>query len=276
MVLGGENPDTSQPIGGVTAGTGISVTPTGTISVDPATQVTRLIAGSSISISPPSGYGEVTVNYVANLTATEDFPAGTRMSFLNATAPLYWTQDTAITNDAAFRLVSSAGGGTAGTVNFSTAFTSVTPTGSVSVNGSASGTTDNASITWSGSVSISASLSSTALSAGQGPGYSGNFGSAVGNSGLWNFANGNFSTGGGTGTAGKDGGNKYTTANYSFGGGQGHTHTLSGSGSFSGNTSNHSHNWSGSISGSGTFSGQAINLAVKYINAIVCTFNGLP
>lgn len=277
MVTGSENPDSSQPIGGVTAGTGISINSSGTISINPAEQVSKIVAGANITVSPSSGFGEVTLSYTPALTETEDFPAGTKMFFLNTSAPLYWTQDTSSSNDSTLRLVSSSGGGTGGSSNFSSTFvTSVTPTGSVSVTGSASGTTGNASITWAGSVSVGGNVGATAVSAGQMPGASGSFGSNVGNPGMWNFANGNFSTGGGTGTAGKDGGQKYTTANYNFGSGQSHTHSLSGSGSFSGGTSNHSHTWSGSISGSGTFSGTAINLGLKYINIIQCSFDGLP
>jgi hypothetical protein len=277
MVTGSENPDSSQRIGGVTAGTGISITPTGTISVNPAEQVSRIVAGANITVTPSSGFGEVTLSYTPALTATEDFPAGTKMFFLNASAPLYWTQDTSSVNDGILRLVSTAGGGTGGSLNYSSTFVSnVATSGSVSVNGSASGSTGDASITWSGSVSVGGSVGATALSAGQSPGESGSFGSNVGSSGTYNFANGNFSTGGATANSGKDGGQKYTTVSYSFGSGGSHTHSLSGSGSYSGNNSNHSHSWSGSLSGSGTFTGSTIDLNLKYINIIQCTFNGLP
>ena len=52
-------------------------------------------------------------------------PAGTRMVFAQASAPTGWTQDTtAALNDSALRLVNTAGGGTGGSVAFTTAFAS--------------------------------------------------------------------------------------------------------------------------------------------------------
>ena len=72
------------------------------------------------------------------------FPAGTRMSFQQTSAPTGWTKDTtAALNNSALRIVTgSVVNG--GTVDFTTAFASQTPTGSVSissVSGSAGATT---------------------------------------------------------------------------------------------------------------------------------------
>ena len=72
------------------------------------------------------------------------FPAGTRMSFQQTSAPTGWTKDTtAAINNSALRIVTgSVVNG--GTVDFTTAFASQTPTGSVSitsVSGSAGATT---------------------------------------------------------------------------------------------------------------------------------------
>lgn len=59
------------------------------------------------------------------------FTTGTSMLFYNATAPLGWTQDTNATLDHALRVVPGGGiGGTSGgTINFATAFTTKTVTG---------------------------------------------------------------------------------------------------------------------------------------------------
>jgi len=50
------------------------------------------------------------------------FPAGTSMSFFQATAPIGWTQDVT-NNDAMLRVVSTAGGGTGGTDSLITGLT---------------------------------------------------------------------------------------------------------------------------------------------------------
>ncbi len=260
-------------IGAVSAGTGISISPTGVVSVNPAQNVTKIIPGTAVSISPPSGYGEVTINAAAPEGGS--IPAGSITLFVQASAPAGWVQITT-DNDAALRVVNTATGGqTGGTVNFSTVFASQPITGSVTLGtiSLTSASSNTVSLTPSGSVSLSGlSVGSTAVSAGQMAGTSGNFGSNVGTSGLFNFANGPFSTGGATNTAGANGGSKYTTMSFNNGGGgQGHNHSVSGSGSFSGNSNNHSHSVSGSVSSSGAnFSGNPINLAVKYVNVIAC------
>jgi hypothetical protein len=76
--------------------------------------------------------------------ATSAFPAGTRLSFQQTAAPTGWTKDTtAGLDNSAMRIVTgSVVNG--GSVNFTTAFASQTPTGSVSissVSGSAGATT---------------------------------------------------------------------------------------------------------------------------------------
>lgn len=59
--------------------------------------------------------------------AVSGFPAGTVMLFYQSAAPTGWTQVTTL-NDYALRLVSGAGGTTAGTTAFSTIFANQTPT----------------------------------------------------------------------------------------------------------------------------------------------------
>jgi microcystin-dependent protein len=71
-----------------------------------------------VAAAPPAGGSSV-------------IPAGTRMVFAQASAPTGWTQDTtAALNDSALRLVNTAGGGTGGTVAFTTAFASGLSSGS--------------------------------------------------------------------------------------------------------------------------------------------------
>lgn len=76
-------------------------------------------------------YGATTV-YLAlqALEAKKPFPVGTVMLFGNAAAPVGWTKLTNIDN-AAIRIVSGTGGGSGGTANFTTAFASRTPAGTV-------------------------------------------------------------------------------------------------------------------------------------------------
>lgn len=68
--------------------------------------------------------------------ATASIPAGAKTNFLQAAAPTGWTQCTTY-NNYAMRLVSGTGGGTGGTVAFTTAFASQAVSGSVTVSGGA-------------------------------------------------------------------------------------------------------------------------------------------
>jgi hypothetical protein len=76
--------------------------------------------------------------------STKAFPTGTRMSFQQTAAPTGWTKDTtAGLDNSAMRIVTGTVS-SGGSVNFTTAFASQTPTGSVSitaVSGSAGATT---------------------------------------------------------------------------------------------------------------------------------------
>lgn len=62
--------------------------------------------------------------------ATASIPAGAKTNFLQAAAPTGWTQCTTY-NNYAMRLVSGTGGGTGGSVAFTTAFASQTPAGTI-------------------------------------------------------------------------------------------------------------------------------------------------
>jgi hypothetical protein len=173
----------------------------------------------------PGTSGNVLTSNGTTWTSTApapEFASGTRMTFNQTNAPTGWTKSTSVDN-AAFRLVSGSVS-TGGTVDFTTAFASQTPTGSVTIS------------------SISGSAGATTLSTPQIPSHSHNV--------LTGFCapGPNGVVGGGS----NDGPAKATT---STGGGGSHDHPFSFS------------------SGSASFSGNAINLAVKYVDLIIAQKN---
>lgn len=64
-------------------------------------------------------------------TAAQSIPSGTKTNFFQAAAPTGWTQCTTYTCYS-MRIVNGTGGGTGGSVNFTTAFASQTPAGTIS------------------------------------------------------------------------------------------------------------------------------------------------
>jgi len=151
------------------------------------------------------------------VTAAQSIPSGTKTNFFQAAAPTGWTQCTTYTCYS-MRIVNGTGGGTGGTVNFTTAFASQAVSGTIS----------------NGTLAAAA----TTLSTCQIPSHSHGF--TVYNSFANNGTNYISATNRCSCATGKS-----TTAS---GGGGSHTHTLTGS---------------------ATFSGTAINLAVKYIDNIM-------
>ena len=172
-------------------------------------------------------FADGTTQSTAAAASSPSVPSGSVMTFFNAAAPTGWTQN--ITqNDKALRIVSSAGGGTGGSVGFTTAFASQAVTGSVSL----------------GSLTVSGTTGSHTLTTTEIPPHAHYIGNAV-------------ITGGGPFAAGPGSGNfSYGTWSDNAGGGGGH-----------------SHSFSGSTSGSATFTGNSINLAVQYLDMILCTKN---
>lgn len=90
-----------------------------------------IVAGDTLMTWPkatggvPDGWQITTVGKIA----ASIIPSGTVMLFAQATAPVGWTQITTH-NDKALRIVSGAGGGSGGSVDFGAAFTSQPVTGS--------------------------------------------------------------------------------------------------------------------------------------------------
>lgn len=104
-------------------------TMTGAINMGTTNKITNLG-------TPTSSADAATKAYVDSSVSSGGLPSGTKMIFAQASPPSGWTQD--ITkNNYAMRIVSGGGGGTGGSVGFTSAFTSQTPSGSVSVSGGA-------------------------------------------------------------------------------------------------------------------------------------------
>jgi hypothetical protein len=146
--------------------------------------------------------------------ATSSFPAGTRLSFQQTAAPTGWTKDTtAGLDNSAMRIVTgSVVNG--GSVNFTTAFASQTPTGSVTIS------------------SVSGSAGATTLTTPQIPSH---------NHPYTAFTQANGPTGQNPGTYGNRNPFTPTSTTGPAGGGGDHTHPFSfssGSGTFSGNAIN--------------------------------------
>jgi hypothetical protein len=153
--------------------------------------------------------------------AAASFTVGTRSIFAQTTAPTGWTKDTTNYDNHALRVVTGTAS-TGGTVNFTTAFVSQAVSGSVNT--------------------APLSAGATTLSTAQIPSHTHSYTDPR--------------LGGGPNGAG-GGSNKYDSpAN------TGTTGATGGGGS-------HSH----SVSGSATFTGTAINLAVKYLDVITATKN---
>jgi hypothetical protein len=198
-------------------------TMTGAINMGTTNKITNLAA-------PTSNADAATKLYVDSQVVGGGIPAGTRMLFVQESAPDGWTK--LITqNDKALRLVSGSTGGVAGgSVAFSSAFTSQPVTGSISLSGL--------------STSISGSVSPATLNESQIAAHSHSipYTVMVTNSANVAWVQGANMQGIGIGTSGA-------------GGGGSHTHGWSGS---------------GTVSGSASFSGNPINLAVQYVDIIQC------
>jgi hypothetical protein len=210
---------------------------------NPGTAFTFNNSTSQITFTGAPASGQQFIGFLGGNASPSgaSIPSGTVMSFYQAAAPTGWTQVTsAALNDAAIRIVTSAGGGSGGSSGFSAAFTSYTPNGSVSTAGLSVG-------------GISISISGTTG------------GTSLGVNDLASHFHTNSTVGAGSGLqAGPDFTGSSPTGTTSFvGGNAAHSHSFFGSGS-----------GSGSISGSAPFTGTATSqFAVKYADFIVASAN---
>jgi hypothetical protein len=193
--------------------------------------------------------GTTVIDDSRNLTniLNNGVPSGTKMLFVQTAAPTGWTKQTT-DNDASLRVVSGSAS-TGGSVGFTTAFASQAVTGSIS------GSVGSGSISGSVSGSLSGTTGAYTLSTSEMPSHTHNYnavGSPPSGSVEFQFISGSKSS------------SSFTTS--SAGGGGSHSHSFSGAisgGSVSGTST------AGAFSGS--FSGNAINLAVKYVDSIIAT-----
>jgi hypothetical protein len=216
----------------VPAGKTMYVYNTGANVVDAITHLTSLTLGTALpagsggtGLTAPGSSGNVlTSNGTAwTSAAAAAFDSGTVMLFAQTSAPTGWTKDTTNYNNSGLRVVTGSAA-TGGSVDFTTAFASQTPSGSVSI------------------TSVSGSAGNTTLSTPQIPSHTHSYTAPA------NAPN--------TDSAGAGREVTSTPANTgATGGGGAHSHPFSFS------------------SGSGTFSGDAINLAVKYVDVIRATKN---
>ena len=189
--------------------------------------------GAYQSVASVGTSGQVlTSNGASALPTFQDagggFDAGTVMLFAQTSAPTGWTKDSTNYNNSGLRVVTGTAS-TGGSVDFTTAFASQTPTGSVSIS------------------SVSGSAGATTLTTPQIPSHTH---SSTGNDQTPSNPTGVFQM-----AFQRNTGTSITGTTNSTGGDGSHTHPFSFS------------------SGSGTFSGNAINLAVKYVDVIRATKN---
>ena len=227
--------------------TGIIKTTSGVVSTaTPSTDYAPATTGTSAQLlanSGSGGFSNVTVGTGLTLSAgtlsnssTSPIPAGTKTNFFQAAAPTGWTQCTTH-NNKAIRIVSGTGGGTGGSVAFTTAFASQAVSGTNSAG----------------------AVASTTLTTCQIPSHGHDFRFTTQPQGAAGaYFRGVYGGGSvlGTGNAGCYGTTTYTAGTtqdpvVNAGGGGSHTHTFT----------------------QPTFSGTAINLAVQYVDNIVATKN---
>jgi len=214
----------------------VATNPVATDGLAQADDHMRLIKATVLA-SFPNITGAMTATHTvlngidARVTALETaFATGTKMLFQQTTAPTGWTKDTS-SNDKALRVVSGTVG-SGGSAGFSSAFSSITPAGSIS--NTVAGSTASHAISVNEMPAHSHSITGT---------YKRDDGSGGG---------GHFPHGSARSTSTSISGFLDITAS-DTGGGAGHTHGV------------------GTLAVSSTFSGTSIDLAVAYVDVIIAT-----
>lgn len=126
VVVGGAT--TALVVTGNARITGILTVGTSSLTLDGNTDTVRIGTGVTIQ----SGIVTAINYFTPGNRRVISLEAGIKTLFFEAAAPTGWTRITTH-NNKALRVVSGAGGGSGGSIGFTTAFTSRTPTGSVSV-----------------------------------------------------------------------------------------------------------------------------------------------
>jgi len=227
-------------------------------------------SNSGSAVNWGAGVKDIFVTYPAERSVisyegnNSEFPSTTRMIFAQTAAPTGWTKDTTNYNQHALRVVTGTAS-TGGSIDFTTAFASQTPTGNVSVTASTGQVAQggNVSVTAStgqvaqggnvsstGNVSVSGTVGNTTLSTPVIPSHNHatnpRFGPNV-PANFWDALDGTAISRGTSRSVGQSSSN-FDTFNYystSTGGSGAHAHPFSGSGnvsvssSFTGSQHNH-------------------------------------
>lgn len=197
-------------------------------------------AGTFTSNLAVSGTGTFTGAITMSGRLVDALPAGTKMLFQQSTAPVGWVKD-ATHNNKALRVVTGTVG-TGGSVDFTTAFSSKAVSGSI---GNTTATNQDAV--------AGGTVANHTLTLSQIPAHSHRYATNMYPTAGADYFQHRF-----TGIAGDASPAEYRT--FEEGGGGAHNHGFTGS-SHNHNQNAHNH----------TFNGTAINLAVQYVDVIICT-----
>ena len=218
--------------------------------------------------------GTETIVGVTASASGNPIPSGTKMLFVQTAAPTGWTKDTTH-NDKALRVVSGTAS-SGGTVDFTTAFASKTPAGTVS-NTTATGTVNISAVAGTVSTTVSGTVGNTTLTLAQMAAHSHGISTTSYIQG-WNTASN-------VGSPSAQVVSRYSigtdqlqannpvwseSSSDSQGGNGAHNHSFSGSGTSSFSFTSGTASFTGAAHNH-TFSGTAIDLSVKYVDAIIAT-----
>lgn len=260
--------------GAVKSGSGVNIATDGTVSCPGGGGTTagvfQVVAGSNMSVNN-GGIGDVTISYIGP-GPSPPFPGGTRVVINNASAPTGWS--TVNIDNAAIRIVSSNGGSTGGSVNFTDVYTTKSTSGSTNAASanSSQGTSTNADLSPSGNISFAnTGWQATTINESQ------------------NAAHAHFVTGGQYSGGGERGAGMVTTNNTfqiipvpgpavtmtTAGSNQSHNHFGRASDiGLNCNAFGHTHTAVGSASVPvGTFTGSSIDLRIQYLDSLVIQKN---
>jgi len=126
-------PGGATNVGAVKQGSNVAISGDGTISNTSPAGVSSIIAGSNISIDQSTGVVTISWTGSGGGDSEDNFPAGYRLVFVQASAPTGWSRQGI--DQTALRLVSGSGGNTGGSNDFTNSFTGQT------INGAINGTT---------------------------------------------------------------------------------------------------------------------------------------
>lgn len=255
-------PGGAATLGAVKQGSNVSISGDGTISSTSGGGVSSINAGSNISVNQSTGVVTISWTGSGGGASEDDFPSGTRLVFVQSSAPTGWSRDSV--NQTALRLVSGSGGGTGGSNDFTNAFTNQTISGNIngSTNFSNSGTdVTDVFISGIGTNLLTVVSNTYSISGNEAPSHN-------------HIANGMFNNlpGGlsfqvfGAGFAVGDVQVSDTANNNGP-----HGHTTIFTPYFAGSGGNHNHPLSVPGTIDGTISGSTLQLGVKYKDSIVCT-----